>query len=138
MTDEHQRSQRFGWTSLLLWAGLGLVLESAHGLKLSSYLDDEMVRLLLRLAHSHGVGLALVVLVYGSSGVPLLASRSDGGRPIGTLLRLGALILPLGFLLSVLGHTDTDPGLGILLSPLGAMLLLAGLGRMAWVALKKS
>src|SRR5262249_48615315 len=61
---EPLRAARFGWTSLLAWAATGLALETAHGLKLAAYLDDALVRLLLTLAHAHGVGLALVVLAH--------------------------------------------------------------------------
>jgi hypothetical protein len=134
--QEQHRSLRFGWASLFLWAFLGLGLEGAQGFKLSPYLDDDMARMLLRLAHAHGVGLSLVVLVYGWAGAPLFSTKPDGGRSVGTALRAGAVLLPLGFLLSVIGHSETDPGIGILLSPIGAVALLVGLGRVAWAALR--
>jgi hypothetical protein len=131
---EVRRARRFGWTALLLWAVGGLLLETAHGLKLAPYLDDELTRLLLTLAHAHGVGLALVVLVYGAAGVPMLATREDGGRAIGRLLRVAAVLVPLGFGLGAVAHPEGDPSVAIVLVPIGALVLLVALARLAWAA----
>ncbi len=81
MSDPATGAARFGWTSLALFAALGAVLEAAHGFKLAAYLDDELTRLLLRLAHAHGVGLALVVLVFGVSAAPRLPQDSSSTPP---------------------------------------------------------
>ena len=64
MNDELRRCWRFGWTSLAAWALFGLALEAAHGFKLAAYLDDNLRHAILRLAHAHGVILALVVLAF--------------------------------------------------------------------------
>lgn len=128
---EAASARRFGWTSLLVWAALGVALELAHAFKLESYLDDELVRLLLRLAHAHGVGLSLVVLVYSVAGAPLFASQPHAGSLTGRLLRLAALCLPTGFLLGTIGHGEADPGIAIALSPLGAAALLWALALLA-------
>ena len=130
-------ARRFGWSALLVWALLGLGLELAHGFKLAPYLDDELTRLLLRLAHAHGVGLALLVLVYSSAGAPLLAHRPHAGRTTGRLLRLAAILLPLGFFLGAIQHPEGDPGLPIALSPIGAACLLAALFQLAHAAFDK-
>ena len=129
-----RRARRVGWTSLALFGAAGLLLETAHGLKLAPYLDDELTRLLLTLAHAHGVGLALVVLVYGAAGVPMLAAREDGGRAIGRLLRAAALLVPLGFGLGAVAHPEGDPSIAIVLVPIGALALLVALARLAWSA----
>ena len=126
---EARRSRRFGWTALLVWASLGLALEAAHGFKLAWFLDDSLRRTLLRLAHAHGVVLALVVLAYGATARP--------ARAIGRLLRAGALLMPIGFALSALRPSEGDPGLAIALVPIGALALLAGLvgaARATWRA----
>jgi len=115
--DEVRRARRFGWTSLAVWALVGLVLEAAHGFKLGFYLDDGLTRTL--------------------GGAPLLTDRADGGRSVGRLLRAGALLVPLGFALSALRHGETDPSLPIFLVPLGALALVAGLARLAWAAWRK-
>jgi hypothetical protein len=144
MSGEPQRSRRFGWTWLFLWVLFGLALEAAHGFKLSLYLDDGLRRSLLRLAHAHGVILALVVLAYGEAGVPLLLAHpaSPPGNAagagavavavaVGRLLRAGAILVPTGFALSAIHASESDPALPILLVPLGALALLAAIGRIA-------
>ncbi|MEM9193371.1 MAG: hypothetical protein AAGF12_29620 [Myxococcota bacterium] len=131
MTD-HEREQRaslrFGWTWLALSAAFGVGLETAHGFKWAPYLDDELARLLLTLGHAHGVGLSLVVLVYAFAGASL-----HRGRLPGHLLRAGALLIPLGFALSAIGHPEGDPSPLIVLTPLGAVLLLVAL---FWTAVR--
>lgn len=124
---EVRAARRFGWTSLACWAALGLGLETMHGFKVGLYLDDELGRMLLRLAHAHGVGLSLVVLVYAFAGVPVLATRPDGGRGIGRLIRAAALLIPLGFALGAIGHPEGDPSLLVILVPAGGALLLVAL-----------
>jgi hypothetical protein len=128
---ERAHMLRFGFCGLFVWALLGFVLEAAHGFKLAAYLDDSMVRELLRLAHAHGVGLSLVCLVYATAGLPLLEHRSDAGRPLRRLLAVASTLMPLGFGLSVIGHSESDPGFAIWLVPLGGGCLLCALG---WIA----
>jgi hypothetical protein len=129
--EERTRALRFGWTSLAVWALLGLALEAAHGWKLAMYLDDALAQRLLRLGHAHGVLLACVHLLYAVAGVPLLASRDDGGRSTGRLLRVAGVLMPIGFALSAWGHSESDPGLAIWLVPIGGLCLLAGLFTLA-------
>ena len=119
---EVRRCLRFGWTSLALWALFGLALEGAHGFKLAAYLDDALRHTLLRLAHAHGVVLALVVLAYG---------RGAAAVSVGRLLRAGALAIPAGFALSAIAPHEGDPGWPVALVPVGGALLVAGLGRAA-------
>ena len=122
----------FGWSALFGFALLGLSLEAMHGFKLGWYLDvgNETRRLLLTLAHAHGVLIALVNLAFASTlrglatpdAVPFFASPC--------LLASGVL-MPAGFLLGGVIAYGGDPGLGILLAPLGAGFLLTGLGATA-------
>lgn len=129
MSDPATRAARFGWTSLALWACAGVALEAAHAFKVSAYLDDELARTLLRLAHAHGVGLSLVVIVFGAAAVP----RLDEGlaRHLGSALGAAAILVPLGFALGAIAHPEGDPSLGILLAPLGALALVYALVRVA-------
>jgi hypothetical protein len=39
-------------------------------------------------------------------------------------LQAGTLLMPLGFLLAAIWHSETDPNLLIFLSPLGGLLIL--------------
>lgn len=111
------------------WVLFGIALEAAHGFKVAAYLDDGLRRTLLRLAHAHGVILALVVLAAGRTG--LAGAPNDAGRAAGRLIRAGALIVPLGFATGAIAPHEGDPGLPVVLVPLGAALLLFGLGRIA-------
>jgi hypothetical protein len=129
--DERAYMLRYGFCGLFVWALLGFTLEAAHGFKLASYLDDVMVRDLLRLAHAHGVGLSIVCLAYATAGLPLFEHRADAGRPVRRLLATASILMPCGFGLSVLGHSESDPGFAIWLVPLGGSFLLTGL---AWLA----
>ena len=118
-----QRHLRFGWWSLALFVGLGAVLEAMHGFKVDWYLavGNETRRLLWRLAHAHGTFLALVHVAFAVSlahtgeRVPRLASGALFGASVA---------LPVGFWLGGIGAQAGDPGLGILLVPLGAACLL--------------
>lgn len=133
MSGEIERSRRFGWTSLCAWILFGLALELAHGFKASAYLDDGLRRTLLRLAHAHGVILALVVLAWGQSGASLIQPTARAAW-VGHLLRAGATLIPVGFALSSIGASEGDPSLPILLVPVGALALIAALGRTAFGA----
>lgn len=124
-----RRHVRFGWWSLFAFATLGLTLEALHGFKVASYLDvsNETRRLMWRLAHAHGVLLGLVHVVYG---LALAAMPGLGGlhaRLISTALVGASLFLPGGFFLGGVIFYAGDPGLGIVLVPFGACLLLVAL-----------
>ena len=122
------RPRTLGWAGLAAWAGAGLALEAAHGLKLSAYLDDELTRLLLTLAHAHGALLSIVLLLYGHLGAPLLA-REDA---LTQRLLVGAwAALPAGFALSVIAHPEGDPGVAIVLVPFAGLALVVALVRLA-------
>jgi hypothetical protein len=134
VNDEARRCWRFGWTSLAAWALFGLALETAHGFKLAAYLDDSLRHTVLRLAHAHGVILALVVLAAAKAS-PLAdddGDRGRGARRTGMLLRAGALLVPVGFALGGIAPHEGDPGWPVILVPVGGLLLVAGLARLAW------
>jgi membrane protein DedA with SNARE-associated domain len=126
------RHLRFGWWALFVSLTLGVVLETLHGFKLGWYLDvgQEMRRLMFTLAHAHGTLLALVNIAAG------LTMRAVKGFELtqgaSRSLLWGAVLLPAGFFLGGLVIHGGDPGLGILLAPVGALLLLYGVGRAAW------
>ena len=125
MTDALARSHvRLAWIALAVFVLVGLVLEALHGFKLGWYLDvgAENRRLMLTLGHAHGVLLALLNLGFAGSGRFL-----GDGLPLTVAswgLRLATVLLPAGFLLGGLLMAGTDPGLGVLLVPLGGVALL--------------
>jgi hypothetical protein len=116
------RARRSGFALLFASACTGFVLEGAHALKLSAYLDVPLRRELLTWAHAHGVGLALVLLAYATAGVVDRATAK-----VARTLTIGCVLLPLGFLLSALDVHESDPGTAIVLVPVGALCVLRAL-----------
>ena len=113
---------RQGWISLAAWIVFGLLIEGLTGFRSPVLLDDSTRREMFRLAHAHGTLLNLVLIAAA------ICAKLDLVRlgPIASLgLRSAVVLLPAGFLLAGIWHFKDDPGLGILLVPIGAVLLLA-------------
>jgi len=107
---------------------LGLTLETLHGFKIGWYLDvsNETRRLMWTLAHTHGTLLSILNIVFGLS-VPKIIDWQGSSRTLASRCMLASLfLLPTGFLLGGVFINGGDPGLGILLVPPGALLLLTG------------
>ena len=128
MTDYARRHLRFGWWALLVFATLGLVLESLQGFKVAAYLDvsNETRRLMWTLAHAHGTLLGLIHVAFG---LTVRSAALDPGLPnvraISPALIAASVLLPGGFFLGGLAFYGGDPGLGVLLVPFGALSLIA-------------
>lgn len=121
-----KRHLRFGWWTLLVFLTLGLVLEALHGLKIGFYLSvtNETRRLMWTLAHAHGTLLALVNLGFAFT-IRLLPEWSARERGLASVcLRAATLLMPAGFFLGGTVIYSGDPGLGIILLPVGGLLLL--------------
>ena len=118
---------KFGWWALLLFLALGIVLETMHGFKIGWYLDvsNSTRRLMLTLAHTHGALLALINIAFG---ITARATQIAPGRAASHCLRGASLLLPGGFFLGGLVINGGDPGVGILLVPVGGLLLLIAVG----------
>ena len=124
-----RRHLSIGWLSLFLFALLGIALEAMHAWKVDAYLHPahETRRLLLRLAHAHGIGLALLHVAFAFT-----ASTLRTPPRFASACMTGALLaMPVGFLLGGIWHSGGDPGAGIALVPLGALLLLIAIGSTA-------
>ena len=122
------------WTSLAVFMTFGLLFEGLIGYRSPSYLNDPMRRELFRLAHAHGTILSLLLLVADQ----YLASHSLSIPRLAYLsLRIGAVIMPIGFLLGGSSHTETDPHFLIILSPIGGILLIFGTISLSIASLKK-
>lgn len=125
---------RFGWWSLVVFSTLGIVLEMFHGFKIGWYLDgaNESRRLMWTLAHAHGTLLSLVHIALANS-APWLAATDVRWRQIASpCLYTATITLPGGFFLAGLNTYSGDPGLGIVLAPIGGFLLLFGVAAVAW------
>lgn len=116
-----------GWWSLLAFLTLGFALEVLHGFKVSWYLDAmyETRRLMWTLSHAHGVLLSLVHITFGVT-VCLIPAWNGRHRSLASrLLFVSGLLIPIGFFLGGIVIYSGDPGLGILLVPVGAVTLFA-------------
>jgi len=121
-----QRHLRVGWWSFLLFATFGLILESLHGFKVRAYLDvsNETRRLMWTLAHAHGALLGLVNVLVGLS-IRILPDVGHARRRLVSAALLAATVLiPGGFFLGGVVFYAGDPGLGVLILPIGAVSLL--------------
>ena len=118
------RHQRIGWWSLAFFATLGLALETLHGLKVGLYLDvgNDTRRLLWTLAHAHGALVGVLHVIYG-----LTLLNAPASQLASRCLTLAGVLLPAGFFLGGIGTYGGDPGLGVLLVPPGAVLLIVAL-----------
>jgi hypothetical protein len=122
---------RFGWWSLLVFLSLGGVLEIFHGFKIGWYIDvgNEMRRLMFTLAHAHGTALALVNIGAGLTGRTMKGLTAR--RSVSFALIWAGILFPLGFFLGGVVTYGGDPGLGIWLVPIAAVLLFYGVLRFA-------
>lgn len=119
------RHLRFGWWSVAVFGAFGLLLETLHGFKLGFYLDvsNETRRLLWTLAHAHGTLLGLVHIAFAST-VGAVALDSRRARQASSALAAASLTLPGGFFLGGLRFYAGDPGIGVVLVPIGAVLVV--------------
>ncbi len=121
---------RRGWVSIAVFVVMGAILEGLHAVKLPLYLDvgHETRRLMWTLAHAHGTLFGLLHIAYAATmaalGAPLPA---QAGRALG----LAGVLLPLGFFLGGLQTFGGDPGLGIVLAPVGALAAIFAAVRVA-------
>src|SRR4029077_19672830 len=125
------RNLRFGWWSLLVFLSLGGVLETLHGFKVGWYVDvgNETRRLMFTLAHAHGTLLALINIAAGLTGRKV--DRFELRPSVSCALIWAAVLLPAGFFLGGIVIYDGDPGLGVWLVPVGAILLFYSVTRIA-------
>ena len=133
VVDYTRRHLRLGWWSLLFFTTLGLVLELLHGLKIRAYLDvsNDTRRLMWTLAHAHGTLLAILNVVFGLT-VRVAPEFTPSRLAFVSQALAGAtIIVPAAFFLGGIVFYGGDPGLGIVLLPVGAFLLLAAIFRIA-------
>jgi hypothetical protein len=124
------RHRRIGWYALLAFSSLGLVLEALHAFKAGFFLDvgAETRRSLWRLAHAHGALLGLVNLALAAT---LPHTRDDARQRLrlaSSCLMGSTVLLPAGFFLGGLFARGGDPGPGVLLVPVGALLFMLASG----------
>ncbi len=135
-----RRHLGIGWWALLVFLTLDIFLEALHAFKAQFYLSaaNEMRNLMWRLAHAHGTLLALVNVAFAAT-LHVIDPQEVRWQRTASACFLGAtILLPGGFFLAGLYHYSGDPGLGILLVPVGALLLFTGVLMTALQARKAS
>ena len=132
-TPEERRHFKLGWWSLFTFVCLGITLEGMLAFRVGWYMDvgdNETHRLMLRLGHAHGTLLSVLNIVFAGSLARL--SLPAGARVLASrCLAAATLLVPGGFLLGGLVTYGADPGLGIILLPAGAVLLMFGIFQVA-------
>jgi hypothetical protein len=120
------RHFQLGWWSIALFGSFGLLLETLHGFKVSSYLDvgNETRRLMWTLAHAHGTLLGLVHIAFASSLPSLTGLDVARTRSASRALMGASVLLPGGFFAGGIQFYAGDPGIGIALVPFGAVMLV--------------
>jgi hypothetical protein len=90
-----------------------------------AYLDvsNETRRLMWTLAHAHGTLLAIVHVIFALTWRSAPASLPKP-HLISTSLIAASALLPGGFFLGGVAFYSGDPGLGVILVPVGGVLLL--------------
>lgn len=104
---------------------MGLFLESLHGFKVGWYLEvaNATRRHLWTLAHAHGTLLAVLNLLLAST-VRRVPGWPRGQRSLASACFVSAaILLPAGFFVGGFFIQGGDPGLGIILVPIGGGLL---------------
>jgi len=125
------RNLRFGWWSLLVFLSLGGGLEALHGFKIGYYVDvgNDMRRLMFTLAHAHGTALGLVNIA--ASLTARHFKEFDLPSSVSLSLIWAGILFPVGFFLGGVVTYGGDPGLGIWLVPIAAILLFYAVLRIA-------
>jgi hypothetical protein len=120
-----KRHLRCGWWALLVYLTLGLVLESLHGFKVGAYVKvtNETRRLMWTLAHAHGTLLGLVNLGFAGALRAITPWPENKRRFASLSLFAATMLMPAGFFLGGLFIYGGDPGLGVLLVPIGGAFL---------------
>ena len=122
------------FVGIAVWMAFGLLLEGLIGYKTPLYLQDQVRRELFRLAHAHGTLLSLLLL-----GVALATDRLNLTLPklAQMSIRVGVVILPVGFLAAGVWHYESDPGIAIWVVPIAALLVIFGVIAVTLSALRR-
>ena len=123
---------QFGWWSLVLFLLLGAALELLLGYEVASYAgaENETRRLMWRLAHVHGTLISFIHLAFGFT-LLLAPQAGERGSATSKCLLGSSFLVPLGFFAAGIQFFDGDPGWAIFVVPIGAVLLLVAVVRIA-------
>ena len=134
-----RRHLREGWLAVLVFLTLGIALEAMHGFKIDMYLNvaNETRRLMWTLAHAHGVLLGVLHLGFAFTLSELELESARWTKIVSPCLTGATVLLPAGFFLGGVMIYDGDPGVGILLVPVGALMIVYVAGAHALAAWRR-
>ncbi len=135
---EHTRRHLLiGWFALATFVTLGMTLEALHAFKVGLYLDvdNSTRRFMWTLAHSHGTLLGLINLAYAAH-VSRLSLSSKLSGVVSHFMVGATVLMPAGFFIGGVSFHGGDPGVGVLLVPVGGAMLVVALFGVAFSALK--
>ena len=129
MPSLKRRHLVFGWWTLATYMSVGLLLEALWAFRFNWYVSEAhaMRRLLWRLAHAHGTLFALIHIGFAAS-ISMSSGKIGRSKFASACLLSGSLLMPGGFFLGgvYMQGNGGDPGIGIFLAPVGAILMLLG------------
>jgi hypothetical protein len=109
---------------IAIWMSFGLLLEGFIGFRVPSYMSVSVRRELLQLAHTHGTLLSLILLAVAiCAKCELVFPRKFAI----IALRIGSILMPLGFLFGGIWLIKDEPNPSIFLAPLGGLLMIFGI-----------
>jgi hypothetical protein len=123
-TNSYSGLLKQGFISLACWMTFGFLLEGLIGYKIPTYLNDNLRRELFQLAHTHGTLFSVVLIVVA---ICLKLNLLKPNNQYQIALRVGSVVMPVGFLLGGIWHYESDPGFLIWLSPIGAVIIIFGI-----------
>jgi hypothetical protein len=94
-----RRHHLVGWSALLVFLGLGAILETLHGFKVDLYVDrdNHLRREMWTLAHAHGTLLGLIQIAF-AAGLTQFGVWTPGRLKLASFFLFdSAALIPLGF-----------------------------------------
>jgi hypothetical protein len=114
---------RQSFIGIAAWMSFGLLLEGLIGFRVSAYMSVPIRREMFQLAHTHGTLLSLLLLI---SALTISKDLVYPNKLAVLSLRIGTVLMPLGFLLGGIWTYKEEPNLLVLLAPIGGILVIFG------------
>jgi hypothetical protein len=115
------------------WMSFGLLLEGFIGFRVSAYMSVSIRREMFQLAHTHGALLSLLLLL---SALTISKDLVYPNKFSLLSLRIGTILMPLGFLLGGIWTNKEEPNTLVFFAPIGGMLVILGVINLA-LSIKK-
>jgi hypothetical protein len=114
---------RQSFIGIAAWMSFGLLLEGFIGFRVSGYMSVSIRRELFQLAHTHGTLLSLLLLI---SALTISKGLVYPNKFAVLSLRIGTILMPLGFLLGGIQPNKEEPNALVFLAPIGGILVIFG------------